>query len=98
MLLITMRILTSCIPAACATAIFIALGTAPQTAPVDENWAQWRGPDGLGIAAGTSYPDEWSADKNVAWKIPVEGRGHSTPVIWGDHLFLTTSIKGEQVA
>ena len=41
--------------------------------------------------------DEWAPDKNVAWKMPVEGSGHSSPVIWGDHLFLTTSIKGEQV-
>lgn len=96
MLLITMRLLTSCVPVACATAMFLALGGASQTAAVDDNWAQWRGPDGLGIAAGT-YADEWSVDKNVAWKVPVEGTGHSSPVIWGDHLFLTTSIKGEQV-
>ncbi|MDQ3420753.1 MAG: PQQ-binding-like beta-propeller repeat protein, partial [Acidobacteriota bacterium] len=89
--------LTRCSPLACAVAV-VALGGAPQTAAVDENWAQWRGPDGLGVAAGTSYPEEWSPAKNVAWKVPVEGRGHSSPVIWGDHLFLTTSIKGEQVA
>ena len=64
---------------------------------VGENWPQWRGPDGRGVSAGTAYPDEWSPDKNIAWKTPVAGRGHSSPVIWGDHIFLTTSIKGEQV-
>ena len=39
----------------------------------------------------------WRPDKNIAWKVPVEGRGHSSPVIWGKYLFLTTSIKGEHV-
>jgi outer membrane protein assembly factor BamB len=63
----------------------------------DANWPQWRGPDGLGVAKGTRYADEWTPDRNIAWKTPVEGRGHSSPVIWGTHLFLTTSIKGEHV-
>lgn len=97
MLLSTMRMLTCCAPVACALAVVAALGSAAQTAAVDEHWAQWRGPDGLGVAAGTAYAEEWGPDKNVAWKVPVEGSGHSSPVIWGDHLFLTTSIKGEQV-
>jgi outer membrane protein assembly factor BamB len=65
-----------------------------QAARVDANWAQWRGPDGLGISPATSYPDEWSPDKNIAWKTPVPGRGHSSPVVWGDRIFLTTSIEG----
>ena len=65
-----------------------------RTAGVDDHWPQWRGPNGLGVAAGTEYAQEWSADKHVAWKTPVEGRGHSSPVIWGNYLFLTTSIRG----
>lgn len=93
-----MRLLSRCIPAAGAMVLFVALGIAPQTAALDEHWAQWRGPDGLGVAKGTSYADEWSPEKNVAWKVPVEGRGHSSPVTWGNHLFLTTSIQGEKVA
>ena len=48
-----------------------------------------RGGDGISGRVG--------AEKNVAWRVPVEGRGHRSPVIWGDHLLLTTSIKGEQV-
>jgi len=67
------------------------------TAAVDENWPQWRGPEGLGVAAGTNYPEEWTLEKNVAWKIPVEGSGHSSPVIWGNSLFITTAIQGEHV-
>jgi outer membrane protein assembly factor BamB len=63
----------------------------------DANWPQWRGPGGLAISAATDYPEEWSPEKNIAWKTPVEGKGLSSPVVWGNRLFLTTSIKGEQV-
>jgi outer membrane protein assembly factor BamB len=87
-----------------ALALALVLATAVVTASAvsvppaaDDNWPQWRGPDGRGVAGGTTYAEEWGPDKNVAWKIPIEGRGHSSPVIWGDFLFLTTSIKGEQV-
>jgi outer membrane protein assembly factor BamB len=59
-----------------------------------DNWAQWRGPDGLGISSETSYAAEWGPDKNIAWKTPVAGRGHSSPIVWGDRIFLTTSIEG----
>jgi outer membrane protein assembly factor BamB len=63
----------------------------------DGNWAQWRGPDGLGISAETGFATEWSPTKNVKWKTAIPGRGHSSPVIWGDHIFLTTSFKEEPV-
>ena len=60
----------------------------------EANWVGWRGPDGLGISNATSYPDEWGPGKNIAWRTPVPGRGHSSPIVWGDRLFLTTSIEG----
>jgi outer membrane protein assembly factor BamB len=60
----------------------------------DDNWPQWRGPDGLGISAASAYAEEWAPDKNIAWKTAVPGRGHSSPVVWGDRIFLTTSIEG----
>jgi outer membrane protein assembly factor BamB len=67
----------------------------PRTAPVaDDNWAGWRGPDGLGISSGAAYPEEWAPGKNIAWKTAVPGRGHSSPIVWGDRVFLTTSIEG----
>ena len=60
-----------------------------------QDWSTWRGPDGAGLAEG-SAPVQWAEDKNIEWKIPIEGRGVSTPVIWGDKLFLTTAVqKGE---
>jgi outer membrane protein assembly factor BamB len=64
-------------------------------APAAGNWPQWRGPGGRGIAQGV-YPESWSATDNVAWKTEIPGRGHSSPVVWGDRVFLTTSIAGEQ--
>jgi outer membrane protein assembly factor BamB len=77
-------------------AFALALGAAFPAAspPIDENWAQWRGPDGLGVSPSMAFPAEWGPDKNVAWKTPVEGRGHSSPIVWQDRIFLTTSIEG----
>ncbi len=54
-------------------------------------WPRWRGPSGQGVVEGTGYPDRWSDNTNVLWKRPVPGRGHSSPIVWGDRIFLTTS-------
>jgi outer membrane protein assembly factor BamB len=54
-------------------------------------WTAWRGPFGTGMAHGDA-PLRWSDTENVAWKVPVPGRGHSTPVIAGDRIFLTTAV------
>jgi outer membrane protein assembly factor BamB len=56
-------------------------------------WPVWRGPSGQGLVTGT-YPDTWSATENVAWKKPVSGRGNSSPIVWGDRIFLTTAYDG----
>src|SRR5262245_15549456 len=53
-------------------------------------WPRWRGPSGQGHVAGTNYTDVWSATDHVAWRVPVPGVGHSSPIVWKDHLFLTT--------
>ena len=60
-------------------------------------WAQFRGPDGQGVSAEKGLPDDWSATRNVLWKTAIPGRGHSSPVVWGDRIFLTTAIEGEVV-
>jgi outer membrane protein assembly factor BamB len=54
-------------------------------------WPRWRGPSGQGHVAGTSYVDTWSEKQNVKWRVPVPGLGHSSPIVWRDHLFLTTA-------
>jgi outer membrane protein assembly factor BamB len=55
-------------------------------------WPQWRGPLATGVAPRANPPLEWSEDKNIRWKVAVPGRGHSTPVVWADRIFLTTAI------
>lgn len=57
-------------------------------------WPQWRGPSGQGHVRGGGYPDTWSATENVLWKVPVPGSGNSSPIVWGDYLFLATSYDG----
>jgi outer membrane protein assembly factor BamB len=55
------------------------------------NWPQWRGPLATGFAPFANPPVEWSEQKNVRWKTALPGRGHSTPIVWGDRIFLTTA-------
>ena len=54
-------------------------------------WPRWRGPSGQGYVAGTNYTDTWSDTVNVRWKVPVPGRGHSSPIVWRNYIFLTTA-------
>lgn len=61
------------------------------------NWPQWRGPDGQGVSTETSLPTTWSATNRIAWKTAIPGRGHSSPIVWGSRVFLTTAIEGDPV-
>jgi outer membrane protein assembly factor BamB len=54
-------------------------------------WPRWRGPSGQGQVAGTNYVDTWSTKENIKWRAAVPGIGHSSPIVWKDHIFLTTS-------
>ena len=62
------------------------------------NWPQWRGPDGSGISSEKNLPSEWSPTKNIKWKTPIDGRAHSSPIVWGNRVFLTTAVEGDVVA
>jgi outer membrane protein assembly factor BamB len=78
----------------------VALCTLPllATSPAEpDDWPQWRGRDGAGIGRGTGYPAAWTATEHIAWKTAVPGKGHSSPVLWGNRLFITTAIQGEQI-
>jgi outer membrane protein assembly factor BamB len=57
------------------------------------NWPQWRGPTWTGVAENSNPPTNWSESENLAWKVPIAGRGHGTPVIWRDRIFLQTAIE-----
>jgi outer membrane protein assembly factor BamB len=73
----------------------IAQDTAVRMVPVEgeavQYWTRWRGPSGQGLANGAGYPDTWSASDNVRWRMPVPGRGNSSPIVWRDQIFLTTA-------
>lgn len=62
------------------------------------NWPQWRGPEGQGVSTDTGVPTEWSGTKNVKWKTPIAGRGHSSPIVWGNKIFVTTALDGDVIA
>jgi len=66
-------------------------GTRNMPAPDKNNWPSFRGQDSRGIAGGTDFPSEWdgASGKNIGWKIEVPGKGKSSPVVWGDKLFIT---------
>lgn len=59
------------------------------------NWPNWRGPNQNGVAPGTGFPTEWSDTKNVAWKVELPGKGSSTPIVWGEQIFLTSGADGQ---
>ncbi len=59
-----------------------------------DNWHQWRGPDATGVSKTATPPLEWDeeAGRNIKWKVPVEGKGGSSPIVWGDRVFLLTAV------
>jgi outer membrane protein assembly factor BamB len=56
------------------------------------NWPAWRGPLATGVAPHANPPVEWNDKKNIRWKTALPGKGHSTPIVWGERIFLTTAI------
>jgi outer membrane protein assembly factor BamB len=62
------------------------------TAAEDNNWPQFRGPGALGVSGNVNLPDKWSVTENVLWKQVVAGRGWSSPVAWGNQIFVTTVV------
>jgi outer membrane protein assembly factor BamB len=69
----------------------IRAGSIGNTPSGDADWPRWRGPYETGMARGDA-PTTWSDTKNIKWKVPIPGRGHSSPVLWGDQIFITTAI------
>src|SRR5215470_12145934 len=61
-----------------------------------EEWPGWRGPRGDGTSRETSIPLRWSKTENVRWKTAIPGKGHSSPVVWGDRVFLTACLENEK--
>jgi outer membrane protein assembly factor BamB len=79
------------------TAFSVTILSAGTGAAQDSNWPQWRGPGRNGVSTVQGLPVEWNDTKNILWKTPIEGRGHSSPVVWANRIFLTTDIQGEVI-
>jgi outer membrane protein assembly factor BamB len=88
-LMVDVRALTSFV-----VVLVVSFGTRPSAG---ENWPQWRGPGGQGVSAETELPTEWTIEKNVVWKTELPGSGMSSPIVWGDRIYLTAVIEGEAV-
>ena len=58
-----------------------------------ENWAEFRGPAGTGISTAKNLPLRWSETDNIRWKLEIHGKGWSSPVCWGNQLWLTTATE-----
>jgi outer membrane protein assembly factor BamB len=69
-----------------------ALAGAPE--PAATNWPQFRGPHAAGVADGANLPDAWDAasGKGILWKTRIPGLAHSSPIVWGDRVYVTTAV------
>jgi outer membrane protein assembly factor BamB len=56
------------------------------------SWPQWRGPMASGVAPQAHPPITWGEGRNIRWKTALPGKGHSTPIVWGERIFLTTAV------
>jgi outer membrane protein assembly factor BamB len=85
------RNLARSIAFACCLSAFLPVAPSPA-----ENWSSFRGPSGSGVVTGSGLPIEWTAEKQIRWKIRLPGTGWSQPVVWGDRVFVTTAQSDQQ--
>jgi outer membrane protein assembly factor BamB len=66
----------------------------PQATSAKGSWPSFRGPHASGVADGQDLPDHWNGKtgENIRWRTPIPGLAHSSPVVWGDRIFVTTAI------
>src|SRR5688572_16028317 len=74
-----------------ALLILLASGT---TFAVAQDWSRFRGPNGTGVSDSKDIPVAWT-EKDFKWRVPIAGHSHSTPVLWGDKLFVQSATKDE---
>src|SRR5262245_48521159 len=63
----------------------------------DGRWPQFRGPQSVGVVEDPQLPDKWGATENVAWKSDIPGLGWSSPIVWGDRIFVTSVISSAEI-
>ncbi len=81
-----------------SSTVLVALASKPAADAPAHHWPQWRGPEGNGVAPHGDPPLTWSETTNVRFKVPIPGRGHSSPVVWGDRIFLLSAVEVSEAA
>ncbi len=61
-----------------------------------DDWPAWRGPQGNGISSESEAPLNWNASENIAWRTEIPGRGRSSPIVFGNRVFVTTGVEEDQ--
>jgi hypothetical protein len=61
-----------------------------------ENWPGWRGPRGDGTSLEKNVPVRWSGTENIVWKVPILGKGHASPIVWGSRIFVVTAMEKQK--
>ena len=75
------------------TRSIVALAIALSYSASAENWPMWRGPRGDGTSVEKDVPTQWSDTQNIAWKTAIPGKGHASPIVWNDRVFVVTADK-----
>jgi outer membrane protein assembly factor BamB len=72
-------------------------GPLPNAAPPAGSWPSFRGPQAVGVANGQRLPERWDATtgEGILWRTPLPGLGHSSPVVWGDRVYVTTAVSSD---
>jgi outer membrane protein assembly factor BamB len=86
-----------CVVLCCSLSFLAQLRAQSFDEPTSNHWHQWRGPEANGVSRTAKPPLEWGEEKNVSWKVEIDGSGSSTPIIWGSKVFLLTAINTGQV-
>ena len=78
-------------------AAVVAAFLAAATPAAAQNWPSFRGPDASGVAAAAKPPAAWDVKsaRNVAWKVSIPGLAHSSPIVWGNRIYVTTAVPGQ---
>jgi len=78
-----------------APLVILTFAAMASAASRDTGWMHWRGPNGCGVAPNSQPPTEWSADKNVKWKVALSGEGLSTPIVWENRVYIQAAIAAD---
>src|SRR6185503_6760066 len=86
------------VAATCGTYIALSLAALILSIPVGaaaSNWPGWRGPEGTGVAPDKNLPLKWGTNENVRWRADLPGKGNSSPIVWGERVFVSQAVSGE---